>query len=72
MTPEQIEILQLQSNVKDLQTQLQKSYIRINELNKTISNFRDERSKILKVIRDNPNDQSLGEELRNMHTNESI
>ena len=32
MTPEQIEILQLQSNVKDLQTQLQKSYIRIKEL----------------------------------------
>ena len=66
MTPEQTEILQLQRNVKDLQSQLQKSYIRINELNKTISNSLDERSKILKVIRDNPNDQALGEELRNM------
>lgn len=66
MTPEQTEILQLQRNVKDLQSQLQKSYIRINELNKTISNSLDERSKILKVIRDNPNDQALGAELRNM------
>ena len=64
------EITQLQRNVKDLQKQLQEAYIRIGELNTKSSEFYEENSKLKKLVRDFPNDQELGRELRLMITGE--
>jgi len=72
MTTEEIEIKQLERNVKDLQAQLQKSYIRIGEINSDSSDWYERFSKIKKLVRDFPNDQQLGKEIRNMINNESV
>ena len=66
------EITQLERNVKDLQKQLQEAYIRISELNDRSSKSYEEASKLKKLVRDFPNDQQLGKEIRNMINNESI
>lgn len=55
----------LEKNVRDLQSQLVECHKRVA----TLSNY----TNVMKtLIRDNPNDQQLGKEIRNIFNNESV